>query len=247
MKTHKIKAVAGFFTILILAFTSCEKNTAEASDDLYATFLLASADGISVINKDMMLKALGTTSDLTPDEIMLLTSMRNEEKLARDVYGVLAEKWNHPVFGRIAAAENTHLTAVNSLMKYYKLADTLITEPGVFTDKKVQDLYNEYIAKGSVSIEDAFKAGALIEEKDILDLREAVTQTSNENIDMVFSNLERGSRNHLRAFNRQLKFRGISYIPVYITQADYDKIVNSPVETGNRYRMNPGGTCIRGN
>ena len=39
---------------------------------------------------------------------------------------------------------------------------------------------------------------------------------SNENIIIVFENLQKGSRNHLRAFNRQLVSLGVTYIPIYI-------------------------------
>lgn len=241
MKTIRIRALAGILTIFLLAFTSCEKNTAEAG--YTAPFLLTSSDGISAIDEERLVSALGITPDLSPEELNLLISMREEEKLARDVYSVLGEKWGHPVFARISAAENTHMKAVNSLLRYYGSPDTLISDPGIFTDPEVQSFYNELISKGSVSTGEAFMTGALVEEKDIKDLREAIQQTSNENIIMVLSNLERGSRNHLRAFNRQLKIRSISYDPVYISRDEYETIVNSPVEAGNRYRMNSGRPC----
>jgi hypothetical protein len=49
---------------------------------------------------------------------------------------------------------------------------------------------------------------------------------------MVYDNLLRGSRNHLRAFMKVLVQQGGSYVPQYISQAEFDAIVNSPVETG---------------
>jgi hypothetical protein len=58
---------------------------------------------------------------------------------------------------------------------------------------------------------------------------------------LVFENLLKGSRNHLRAFNRQLTTLGIVYIPVNISQTDYDLIVNSAMEKGKQYRMNGQG------
>lgn len=143
--------------------------------------------------------------------------------------------------------EQTHMSAVNRLLKYYNAADTIISDPGKFNNTEVQTLYDELVAKGSATLEEAFKTGALIEEMDIKDLRDAISKTSNENIILVLSNLERGSRNHLRAFNRQLSLRQVSYTPVYLTQDEYDSIVNSPVEPGNRYKMNHRGRQRRGN
>ena len=104
----------------------------------------------------------------------------------------------------------------------------------------------ENVLNGTTSIEEAFKAGALIEEMDIRDLQDDLTKVSNENIRMVFENLYRGSRNHLRAFNRQLKASGLSYVPVYISPEQFNEIVNSPVEAGNRYRLNADRPCFRG-
>jgi hypothetical protein len=237
MKTKRIKttiALLGFFTLVL---SSCEKNYAESKANLFEPVLLTSPDGVSGISVENLLNALGSTPDLTPDESGMLIKMRDEEKLSRDVYSYLAKKWSHPVFFRISEAENTHLSAVNSLLKFYGSPDTIISDRGVFSDNEVQDLYNELTGKGEVSINDAFKTGALIEEMDIKDLQDALSENINANIKMVFENLERGSRNHLRAFNRQLTFRGVSYVPVYLTQDEFNKIINSPVETGNRYRM----------
>ena len=77
------------------------------------------------------------------------------------------------------------------------------------------------------------ETGALIEELDIKDLEEYLEVVENENIKMVFENLLKGSRNHLRAFNRQLENLGVEIHPVYITQEEYDQIVSTPNETGN--------------
>lgn len=246
MKTKAVKtATAGILMGLILASTSCEKNSANTGDDYFASFLSTSADGISSVLKENMIRAFTITTDPGPDEIKVIIAMREEEKLARDVYNVFAEKWGHMVFRRISGAESTHLNAANSLLVYYGSPDTVISGAGVFNDQEMQKLYDELVSRGTTSIEEAFKAGALIEEMDIRALEEALAQVSNENIKMVFENLSRGSRNHLRAFNRQLKVRGLSYVPEYITVEQFNEIVNSPVEAGNRYRMNPYRPCIR--
>ena len=81
---------------------------------------------------------------------------------------------------------------------------------------------------------------------DIKDLNAALSGTTNENIIMVFDNLLKGSRNHLRAFNLQLTTLGVVYSPVFIIQADYDLIVTSAMEKGKQYRMNGQGNGQKG-
>ena len=112
---------------------------------------------------------------------------------------------------------------------------------GVFSIPEFQELYFELTEKGSDSVEAALMTGALIEEMDIVDLKEVLTIVENENIIRVFEHLLIASRNHLRAFNRQLVNLGLVYTPVYLTQEEYDAIVNTPMETGHRYRVHYRG------
>jgi hypothetical protein len=55
----------------------------------------------------------------------------------------------------------------------------------------------------------------------------------NKDILYVYSNLEKGSRNHMRAFNRNIENLGSVYIPQYISQAEFDAIVSGSMETGH--------------
>ena len=79
------------------------------------------------------------------------------------------------------------------------------------------------------------ETGALIEELDIKDLQEYLEVVKNENIKIVFENLLRESRNHLRAFNRQLEKSGVDIL-LFTLPGRYDQIVSSQNETGNQQR-----------
>lgn len=72
---------------------------------------------------------------------------------------------------------------------------------------------------------------------DMYDLCRALLSNTDRNTSLVLENLLRGSRNHLRAFNRQLAAMGITYNPVYISQDEFDQVVNSPMEQGQGYRF----------
>lgn len=239
-------ALSSFLSALFLVSSSCEKDSATSAEDKYAQILEVAGDGVSTIIEEKMSLALVTTSELGDDEIKTLTGMREEEKLARDVYSALYNKWGSIVYSRISSSENNHLTSLNYLLKLYGSSDTIINASGVFTSPALQILYSELVAKGSVSPGDGLKVGALIEDMDIKDLAEAISGTSNENLIMVYGNLTKGSRNHLRAFTRQLKFQGLTYTPVYMSQNQYDSIISTPNETGNHYRLNRSTVCLRG-
>lgn len=233
--------LSGFLVASIFVASSCQKDDSNSENEQYASVLSVSDDGTTAVIEANLKSALIETSDLTDSEIASLLKMKEEEKLARDVYAVLAQKWESQVFTNISAAENNHLNAIVLLLTNYGSTETSIGEAGVFADAEVQTLYNDLIAKANVSIEEAYKTGALIEEMDIKDLTEALSSTTNENVKLLFDNLMKGSRNHLRAFNLQLTNLGITYTPVFISQDEYTQIVTSDMEKGKQYRMNGQG------
>ena len=63
------------------------------------------------------------TKTATEEEIESLLYMREEEKLARDVYLTMYVKWKTHVFSNIADSEQMHTLAVKSLLDAYGLYD----------------------------------------------------------------------------------------------------------------------------
>ena len=176
---------------------------------------------------------LDAISLLSDAEIEGILYMREEEKLARDVYLTLYEVWGLPVFENIARSEATHMEAVRTLIDRYGLADPAAAEVGVFRNPTLQGLYDQLVADGRTSLADALRVGAAIEEIDILDLQERLAQTDQADIELVYENLMKGSRNHLRAFASTLtRQTGETYQPQYLDLASYESIVNSATETG---------------
>ena len=170
---------------------------------------------------------------LSTGEADSLAFMREEEQLAHDVYAVSATLWSPPVFANIAASEATHSAAVKALLDRYQLADPLVGLPnGRFKSPAFQALYDALVATSRTSLIEALKVGVQIEELDIRDITAQKAGIDNADILMVYDNLLRGSRNHLRAFMKVLTQQGGTYVPQYISQAEFDAIVNSAVETG---------------
>ena len=132
-----------------------------------------------------------------------LKYMVEEEKLARDVYTVLAKTAAYPRFKNIANAEQFHLDQMSMVLKDYGLWNpTLKRGPGVYYNKELSALYKTLITKGKLSALDAIQVGIIIEEKDIADLTAMEKLITQEDIQFVVNYLLAGSRNHLAAFKR---------------------------------------------
>lgn len=146
------------------------------------------------------------TAPLTAEEAKTLVFMREEEKLARDVYQKLYEKWNLVVFRNIAESEDQHFKVVGDMLARHKIADPAADmAPGEFRDARLAALYEELIAKGMASVNDALEVGIQIEKADIADLEEAIKQTTRLELKRLYTNLMTASFNHLEAFETNLE------------------------------------------
>lgn len=169
------------------------------------------------------------TEDLSQEEIDGLLFMREEEKLALDVYITLYQKYGIKAFNNISKSEQTHTEAVKLLLEKYSLTDPVQSDVlGLFINQDLQNLYTQLIGSGNVSDIEALKVGAAIEEIDILDLVKQLTGVvDNQDIIYVYNNLKKGSENHLRAFVKNLSMRGVVYSPVYLDADTYNSIINN--------------------
>lgn len=166
--------------------------------------------------------------------------MREEEKLARDVYNLLYDKWGINPFNNIRQSEQVHMDRMKTLITTYQLEDPVMKNldmQGVFTNVQLQQYFNELSTTGGRSLIDALKVGAKIEELDIADLEERIKQTQKQDIISSYNFLKMASENHLRAFVRRLKMQGVVYEPVILSKAEFEKIISSegtPGRNGGR-------------
>jgi len=144
-------------------------------------------------------------SSLTDGEKATLIYMREEEKLARDVYIKMHELWGETVFSNISVAEQRHMDAVLGLLVKFGIPDPVQGLPiGTFKNAELQELYNDLVSMGEASLRNALTAGKMIEEKDIRDLQAAIAEAQAWPLDKVYGNLLKGSLRHLEAFNNCL-------------------------------------------
>jgi hypothetical protein len=212
------------FLLISLLTMSCSKTDTLSIADQYGQF------NSIYLNSQIATLPMQTISD---EEAKSLIHMREEEKLARDVYIAMFNKYGLRIFENISSSEQTHTDAILQLLTKYAIKDPVgVNAVGVFTDPGLQALYTSLVNSGNVSILEAYKVGATIEDLDLYDLKVDLLKVDNQDIILVYQMLSKGSRNHMRNYFNNLKSLGFTYVPQFITQSDLDAIVNSAMERG---------------
>lgn len=182
-----------------------------------------------------------TFTPLTQPEVDEALFMREEEKLARDVYLDLAAFWRAQagdvpvvkIMNNIALnAEQSHMDAMAGVLTCYGLTDPIDSAQthGVFLNTELASLYQTLMTRGQKSQLDALYVGGFIEEADMEDLQKSIDLSQQAYTDSVYASLMCGSRNHLRSFVAQIKAVSGGYTAQVLTQAAVDSIVSSPSE-----------------
>ncbi|HEY1063585.1 MAG TPA: DUF2202 domain-containing protein, partial [Daejeonella sp.] len=172
--------------------------------------------------------------NLSADELNSISFLREEEKLAMDVYLTLYNKWGVKIFDNISRSENTHMLLVLSLITKYNLPDPVgANTVGIFKNTNLQALYNQLVLEGNKGILNAYIVGATIEDLDLFDIKMALLKIDNQDIRFVLDILAKGSRNHMRSFYQNIVNAGGTYTPQYITKDEFKTIIDSGMETGN--------------
>jgi len=182
----------------------------------------------------------GVSGPITAIEIEDLKFMREEEKFARDSYIVLGEEWGLTIFSNIAESEQKHMDALKQLLDKFGITDPVKDESesgiGDFANSYLDALFDELMIWGLTSEMDGLKVGGAIEEVDIRDIHHMIEQADNEDIITTYESLLCGSRNHLRAFVRQIEINGGEYVPFLEYDPETDElkdlyaIIDSPME-----------------
>jgi len=259
MKTLRTLTLLALSTLLLFACAPAAEPTSAAptvapataipptqiSTEVPTDITTVDESGNTSINPTALAESLAPlpVNGLTSAESEALLYMREEEKLAHDVYVTLYTQWGLAIFQNISNSEQTHTDSVKTLLDRYGLPDPAAgNEVGVFTNATLQGLYDQLVAQGRLSLADAIKVGAAIEEIDILDLEERIAQTDKADIVLVYESLMKGSRNHLRSFVSTLQTQaGETYQPQYLSLEAYNEIIGTPIESGGQGKGNGSG------
>ena len=132
-----------------------EENMPLAETAAEIDLVVVDEEGNTAIDADALDSALTTlpAGELTAQEVDGLAFMREEEKLARDVYLTLYDQWNMPVFQNIAGSESTHMDAVLTILDRYGLEDPSAEKAvGEFTNPDLQALYDQLVESWAASL-----------------------------------------------------------------------------------------------
>lgn len=174
------------------------------------------------------------------DRDALIYTMQ-EEKVANNFYTAMQSLYGMNVFENISKAETMHMKHVKTLLDDFGIDNPVSGKyeaAGSFMDAGLEKMYNDMISVGNISVTDALKESAKFEEMDIRDLKAFVESTQNTSIKSTLNMLINASGNHLRAFVKNLRTRGIEYTPQYLSQEEFNGIISS----SGKSRGN--GNCI---
>lgn len=183
---------------------------------------------------------------LTQDEIDALIYMREEEKLARDIYTVLGETTPSSVFKNISRSEQTHMDAFDQLLDRYEVPDPVVDESviGTFTDPFFTNLFIELKEKGQQSDKDAFEVGAMVEDLNMANLIKYSEATDKPDLKLAYNALLTQSKNHMSGFVRQLDRLGYEFEPEYITSEQLSIAVADGKEHMDQEAEQDGGHAL---
>jgi len=163
--------------------------------------------------------------NLSTEEIADLKYLREEEKLARDVYLHAFDVYEKTIFQNISSSEQSHMDRMLVLLNTYHISDPASTEIGIFNNEELQDLYNALIEKTDSSLLDALIVGATIEDVDIFDIDAFISRAKHQDILDTYEILKCGSNNHMRAFSSKLEALGYVFTPQFLSLAQYNEIL----------------------
>ncbi len=167
---------------------------------------------------------------LSKTEIENLQYLKEEEKLARDVYLYAHDLYGQIIFENIANSEQAHMNSVTVMLDKYGIQDLSYEARGVFYNQGLQNLYKELTSLVDKSVQEALFVGATIEDLDIFDLNNFMDTTDYEDLQNLYEVLSCGSKNHMRAFSQDIVNSGGVYVAQYISEEDYALILASDME-----------------
>ncbi len=213
--------------VSLLALLSCAALAMGSPPDIDMLFEV-NEDGMTIIRGGPVSRLVNglPKEPLNQTEKEGIIYTLQEEKLAVALYSKFYDKWKLPIFNNIAKSEQTHVEAVNLLIKKYDLDEPLKS------DKKLIALNKILTKQGGRSLVEALKAGAVIEDISIVDLQKLIKDTNQDDIKLVYKCLLRGSRNHLRTFVNKLKTYDVEYAPENLSNKEFNRIISTPYERG---------------
>lgn len=230
MKHPSMNTRTTVFSLLFVSFlafcTSCAKDESanDATDPIMVMTL--SEEHVATFIPENLPAIMQITEPLSSDEIEFLYALREDEKLAHDLISAFSTQYPEiKLLDSVVTGETSHVAAIETILEYYEIAFSAQGHPGVFTDELRQARYNDLIAHGRGSIENAYRAAALMEEANAVVYQDVIAGTPNKNLQIFLLNLTKSSVNHFGIYVNQLKEMKITYEPTLMDQNVFNDIL----------------------
>ncbi len=147
-------------------------------------------------------RARRTVTAADPDLATGLQFAREEERMARDLYQALADKYDGALpFSRITLSEQRHFDAVGALLDRYDVADPADgRKAGSYADATLQNLYDGWLADGRSRSTRPTTSAWPWRSATSPTSRARSSRASRADVTQVFTALLNGSQHHLAAF-----------------------------------------------
>lgn len=163
------------------------------------------------------LQANADGNEFTANEKTALLQIFEQEKLARDVYAELGEKFGINLLKNISISKQKQMSVLMDLMVLNQMSPIFEDARGVYNDQELSELYTNITAEGSLSLNNAFRACAKVEDKNIFDLEKAISETTKNKLITLYSKISCNAGNDLRAGIKMLVGNGEMFMPDYIS------------------------------
>ncbi len=188
--TRTLKAVFSL-TVAVALLLSCSKD-----DELTPSGTNVNDESNSVFNET-----------LSPREIDDMNYLIENEKLLRDYFNVMYNKYNLSLFQNVAKSEQSHLNFLAVKFLRYDLKNPTEEKPaGEYVNPELQQTYDIMIAKGETNIYAALLAGSSKVKEDVEDIPLMIDQfEGNADIVLIFSNILIESQKNREVLEQELK------------------------------------------
>jgi hypothetical protein len=133
----------------------------------------------------------------------VLVYMREEVKLARDVYAVLSDAWRVDVFQGTAGSKQALMEDISDVLAQYGIDDPPAAA-GIFRHAELQELYAYLVDQGMRSVNDALDVTILVEQTVIADVDALINDTEQTALRAVLTRLKESSLSRLLTLTRHL-------------------------------------------
>ena len=108
---------------------------------------------------------------MTPKVLGALQYLLQEEKLMRDVFENLFERYDINAFKKAADTADDHFKKLMKLLADHGVHIDILDTPGIYTSAIFEKLYTDAVEAGSKSLNEVLRVGRELESINILDLK----------------------------------------------------------------------------